>query len=42
MIVTSGYKHHKIYAATLLLLMFGAGCSDYDKSGSNPTVTAQR
>ena len=37
MLVTSGYKNQKICAA-LLLLMFGAGCSDYDKSGRNPTV----
>jgi hypothetical protein len=40
MIATSRYRNHKICAATLFLLMFGAGCSDYDKSGSNPTVTA--
>jgi len=36
----SGYRSHKICALTLLLLMFGAACSDYDKSGSNRTVTA--
>ncbi len=36
----SGYRNRKICALTLLLLMFGAACSDYDKSGSNRTVTA--
>src|ERR1700728_455107 len=37
MLVTSGYKNQKICAA-LLLLMCGAGCRIYDKSGRNPTV----
>jgi hypothetical protein len=33
------YGNLKIWFTASLLLMFSAGCSDYDKSGSNPTVT---
>ena len=33
------YNHHKIWFTAFLLLIFGAGCSDPDKTGSNPTVT---
>jgi hypothetical protein len=33
------YGNLKILFTAFLLLMFSAGCSDYDKSGSNPTVT---
>jgi hypothetical protein len=33
------YGDSKIWFPAFLLLIFSAGCSDYDKSGSNPTVT---
>jgi hypothetical protein len=34
------YSNPKIWFTAFLLLVFSAGCSDYDKSGTNPTVTA--
>ena len=34
------YSNPKIWFTAFLLLIFSAGCSDYDKAGSNPTVTA--
>jgi hypothetical protein len=34
------YGNPKIWFTAFLLLIFSAGCSDYDKAGSNPTVTA--
>ena len=37
--VMRGINTPKIWFATFLLLIFSAGCSDYDKSGNNPTVT---
>lgn len=37
--VMRGINSPKIWFATFLLLIFSAGCSDYDKSGNNPTVT---
>ena len=33
------YGNLKIWFTAFLLLIFSAGCSDYDKSGGNPTVT---
>ena len=39
MMVMRGINSPKIWFATFLLLIFSAGCSDYDKSGNNPTVT---
>ena len=33
------YGNLKTWFTAFLLLIFSAGCSDYDKSGSNPTVT---
>ncbi|MGC2398139.1 MAG: Ig-like domain-containing protein [Acidobacteriaceae bacterium] len=34
------YSNPKIWFTAFLLLIFSAGCGDYDKSGTNPTVTA--
>ena len=34
------YSNYRIGFAALLLLVFATGCSDYDKPGQNPTVTA--
>jgi hypothetical protein len=34
------YSNPKIWFTAFLLLIFSAGCSDYDKPGSNPTVIA--
>jgi hypothetical protein len=34
------YSNWKIWFPAFLVLVFAAGCSDYDKSGENPTVTA--
>jgi hypothetical protein len=37
MMVTRGYNHSKIWFAAFLLLVFSAGCNDYDKN-SNPAL----
>ena len=34
-----GYNNHKIWFTVFLLFIFAAGCSDPDKSGTNPTLT---
>ena len=34
------YRNFKIWFSAFVLLIFGVGCSDYDKSGSNLTVTS--
>ncbi|MGA8503787.1 MAG: Ig-like domain-containing protein, partial [Candidatus Sulfotelmatobacter sp.] len=34
------YSNSKIWFPAFLLLAFATGCSDYDKPGANPTVTA--
>ncbi len=39
MSVMHKYGNLKIWFTALLLLIFSAGCSDYDKTGSNPSVT---
>ena len=31
-------NNNKVWFVAILLLIFSAGCSDYDKSGNNPTV----
>lgn len=40
MSVMRKYRNPKIWFTTFVLLIFSAGCADYDKPGSNPTVTA--
>ena len=40
MMVMRGHKNSKIWFTALLLLVFSAGCSDYDKAGTNSTVTS--
>ena len=39
MTVMPRYINHKIWFITFLLLIFGAGCSDPDKTGTNPGTT---
>jgi len=39
MSVMHKYGNLKIWFTAFLLLIFSAGCSDYDKTGSNPSVT---
>jgi Ice-binding-like/Bacterial Ig-like domain len=39
MTVMRGYSNSKIWFPALLLLIVATGCSDPDKSGTNPTVT---
>src|SRR5580698_8517772 len=39
MSVMRKYRNFKIWFSAFVLLIFGVGCSDYDKSGSNLTVT---
>lgn len=39
MMVTRGYNHSTIWFAAFLLLVFSTGCNDYDKSGTNATLT---
>jgi hypothetical protein len=34
------YSNFRIWFPAFLLLLFATGCSDYDKPGANPTVTA--
>jgi Ice-binding-like/Bacterial Ig-like domain len=40
MSVMRKYRNPKIWFTTFVLLIFSAGCADYDKPGGNPTVTA--
>jgi hypothetical protein len=39
MIAMHKHRNLKIWFTAFLPLIFSAGCSDYDKSGTNPTVT---